>query len=290
MVMLLAQCLVACGGGGGEARGNDGGGSGGGVVDAANPLHGRYVGTIQIGGEAYFADALFTADGSSRMYIGGPYANTGSIQMTATPWGSLAFEGSITGQGGQASGAGMIIGRKSENCGTPGSPSAQYCGRAVSAKVHIEQVAQNGLDGIRGALEVDGKTWELDLTAWSNTYTAPARLENLAGTYVEKQAEFATGDDTIINVDGAGRLFFQESTHFCTGNGTLAPHGDASYNVFDVTLTIENCDYPYDGLNGEYRGLATTSTSGYWDYDSNLRIWTSRSSPAFAAVTMWGQS
>ena len=58
-----------------------------------------------------------------------------------------------------------------------------------------------------------------------------------------------------MSVDGAGRIFFQSAHSACTGNGTLAPHRDGVFNVYDVTLTIDNCGGPYAYLNGEYEGL-----------------------------------
>src|SRR5687767_7109397 len=40
---------------------------------------GRYVGTVTIDGEDYFADAIFAAHGETHIYIGGPYDDVGII-------------------------------------------------------------------------------------------------------------------------------------------------------------------------------------------------------------------
>jgi hypothetical protein len=116
----------------------------------------------------------------------------------------------------------------------------------------------------------------LELTPWNNYYVIPARLELLAGQYMEELAEFAFDGDVTISVDPAGQLFFQSARSGCIGNGALAPHLDGKFNVFDVTLTIESCNAAYAYLNGAYEGLATTTPSTYWDYDSLLRIWCQR--------------
>jgi hypothetical protein len=47
---------------------------------AADARQGRYVGTVKIGGVDYYGDALITADGLIRMYIGGPYTSDGTVQ------------------------------------------------------------------------------------------------------------------------------------------------------------------------------------------------------------------
>jgi hypothetical protein len=65
-------------------------------------------------------------------------------------------------------------------------------------------------------------------------------------------------------------LFFQSAHSGCIGNGTLAPHLDGEFAIFDVTLTIASCNAPYNYLNGEFEGLATTNASSIWDYDSLL--------------------
>jgi hypothetical protein len=60
----------------------------------------------------------------------------------------------------------------------------------------------------------------------------------------------------------------------------------------DVSLTISGCQAPYDYLNGIYSGLASESPSGYWDYDTVLRMWLSQdangSGTSAPALTLLG--
>ena len=85
-----------------------------------------------------------------------------------------------------------------------------------------------------------------------------------------------------------GRAFFQSPTYLCSGSGTFAPLGDGESNVFTVEMSISECDYPYPGVGGDYRGLATLTPSDYWGYDTNVRIWLVSFSPDWSAVTMLG--
>ena len=73
------------------------------------------------------------------------------------------------------------------------------------------------------------EVWSLTLVPWENHYTLPARTHDLAAQYKVELAEFALGDDTIMSVDGAGRLFFQSAGSGCIGNGTVRTHLDGSY-------------------------------------------------------------
>ena len=45
--------------------------------ESGDAWQGRYVGTVTIGGLQYFGDALLTADGLIRLYVGGPYDGGG---------------------------------------------------------------------------------------------------------------------------------------------------------------------------------------------------------------------
>jgi hypothetical protein len=92
----------------------------------------------------------------------------------------------------------------------------------------------------------------------------------------------------VLTIDDTGQAFFQAGTYLCAGNGSFAPLGAESFNVFAVEMSISSCDYPYAQYNGEYRGLATLSPSNYWGYDTNVRIWLASFSPDWSAVTMWG--
>ena len=67
--------------------------------------------------------------------------------------------------------------------------------------------------------------------------------------------------------------------------------GSGALNVYDVTLTVAGCVAPYDYLNAQYQGLATTTPSTVWDYDSLLRMWLSRAGGGSTpALTMLGYS
>ena len=101
-------------------------------------------------------------------------------------------------------------------------------------------------------------------------YNGSGMYRGPVGLFREELAQFAQAGDVIATIDSAGRLFFQSPDSGCTGNGTLAPHADGRFYVFDVNLLIESCDTRYAFLNGEFEGLATESQGGYWDYDNWL--------------------
>jgi hypothetical protein len=98
---------------------------------------------------------------------------------------------------------------------------------------------------------------------------------------------FAQAGDVMTTIDGAGQLFFQGPVSGCVGNGALTPHGELQ--VFDVSLSIENCAGAYAYLNGQFAGLATETQTGYWDYDYSLMMFLSTvdGSASTAAVTMY---
>lgn len=248
--------------------------------------HGRYVGTVTIGDTDYFGDALLTEDGAIRLYVGGPGTSSGAIQGR-TLGGTAQFVGNVELFRSQLSGTGVVIG---QGCSEPAV--VRFCIEPAPGVISL--ASQSG--DLRGEIQVttpEGREiWRLDLVSWDNYYALPAGSRYPEGQYREELAEIGAGGDVILVVDGAGRLFFQSALTACTGNGTIAPHRDGAFNVHDVALTIAGCNGPYAHLNGEYDGLATTSPSGYWDYDAMLRAWLSKqvddpSQPA--ALTMWAQ-
>jgi hypothetical protein len=233
------------------------------------------VGTARIGSTDYYSEALVTVDGIMRLYVGGPYSPDGTLQQTK-PTTSEQFIGSLDLHGAEASGSGVIIGQV---CGT--SPQAnEFCTAEATGAIHF---AVNHAGIMQGEIRVDeGSTasvWTLHLQRWPYYYTLPAG--SLAGQFQEKVAEFANAD-TVINADTNGKLFFQSPHSGCVGNGTWTPHLDGRFGVYDVSLTIENCGPPYTYLNGRLDGIATTSPSTIWDYDSVLIMWVS--SPNGAAT------
>ena len=185
------------------------------------------------------------------------------------------------------SGTGVVIG---QGCSEP-------AGRTVLHRTgaRCDQPSSQSGD-LRGEIQVTAPGRSRDLAAGPSfvgqLLRAPAGSRYPEGQYREELAEIGAGGDVILVVDGAGRLFFQSALTACTGNGTIAPHRDGAFNVHDVALTIAGCSGPYAYLNGEYDGLATTSPSGYWDYDAMLRAWLSKQvdDPSqAAALTMWAQ-
>jgi hypothetical protein len=246
---------------------------------------GRYVGTVTIDGVDYFGDALLAANGEAHLYIGGPYANDGTIQL-ASPEGSIEFVSPArTPSGGTTSGG--VIGREGEDCGTPGSPSHRWCGRGGSANLTVERLEGSDTGDIKGQITGHGETWTLSLRPWNKFYDLDSRLSDLAGQYAEEVAPFARGG-MVLTIDRDGRAFFQ-TADFCTGNGNFTPHGNGNANVFEVEMSISNCDYPYSQYDGEYRGMATLSPSDYWADDINVRVWLRSFSPDWSAVTLWGR-
>ena len=291
--LLLAQVLAGCGGGSSDASPVPQA-TGSSLPPVPPPpvppppaklSHGRFVGTVKIAGQDYYGDALLTIDGAVRLYVGGPYASNGALQQTR-PESSEQFVGNLQVNGDQAVGSGVIIG---QGCAPP-HDFVGLCGAKALGEIRIGIAVDSG--DIQGEIQVEvngaHSSWTVKLSPWRNYYVLPARLESVAGQYQEELAEFALARDTIVNVDRAGKLFFQSARSGCTGNGTLAPHLDGKFNVYDVTLTIESCNAPYVYLNGEFEGLAAMSPGSVWDYDSVLRIWLSRSDGALVAVTMLG--
>ena len=250
---------------------------------------GHFIGAVTIGGVDYYGDALLTSDGTIRLYVGGPYADDGTVQQSR-PESSEQFVGKLQVNVDQASGSGVIIGQQ---CAPPHEHTG-FCGESASGEIHISQyVIGPGDFGIKGEIQVTANnataTWPLDLASLG-IWVGPVGLEEVQGKYQEELAEFALDGDTIVSIDLAGQLFFQSAHSGCIGNGTLAPHLDGKFAIFDVTLTIASCNAPYNYLNGEFEGLATTNASSIWDYDSLLWIFLSRQDGAQppAAVTMLG--
>jgi hypothetical protein len=128
----------------------------------------------------------------------------------------------------------------------------------------------------------------------TSTYLVPAKPQFAAGLYEETIADFTSrrSQDTVIRVDNAGLLFFQSANSGCTANGSLEPHLEGAFNVYDATLTIENCTDAYQSLNGVFEGLATrTIEDGWWDGWGDwlvIMLSTPSGAPAEAAITMWG--
>lgn len=305
LVTLVSLPLCACGG---LLLAGCGGGEGQSAVPASttqsvpapSPVvtpesrdawQGRYVGTVTIGGVQYFGDAMLTADGLMRLYQGGPYANDGLIPQTV-PASSAQLVGTLQEQTNQISGDGLVFGQQ---CGA--SDPMRFCAEIGHANISIAVSSADSTDVIQGNILVTTsagtETWSLDLYAFSNYYVdLPATQGGLAGNYQEELADFAVSGDTIISIDAEGVLSFQSASSGCTGNGRLRPHLSGAVDVYDVALTISGCNAQYSYLNSTFAGLATTSPSDQWNYDSNLRMWLSQTDPDVSgasppALTTW---
>jgi hypothetical protein len=292
--LLFAPALTGCGGSGSSTAPASAGPSTAPYSAGSSPpppaplsaqaWQGHFIGTVKIGTGQYYGDALLTVDGMVRLYVGGPYASDGTVQLTR-PDSSAQFVGTVEGQGNQAAGSGVIIG---QGCAAP--VPGRLCGETAAGDINIEVDSGNIQGNIHVTTHAGVEIWSLVLSEWNNYYVLPAKTENVAGQYKEVLAEFALDGDTIMSVDRTGQLSFQSVHSGCIGNGTLAAHLDGKFNVYDVALTIENCNAPYTYLNGGFEGLATTTPSDAWDYDSLLRTWLSKreSTSSQAAVTTLG--
>lgn len=255
----------------------------------------RYVGTVTIGDVQYFGDAMLTADGLIRLYVGGPADNSGVIPVTSHV-SSAQLVGTLGGQTNQISGDGLVFGQE---CAA--SDPIQFCSEIGQASISIAvqsadtfATASATLQGqILVTTSAGTETWSLDMQAFSNYYIdLPATQGGLAGNYQEELADFALSGDTIISIDAEGVLSFQSVSSGCTGKGQVRPHLNGAVNVYDVSLTISGCDAQYSYFNSTFDGLATTSPSSVWDYDSNLRMWLSQPNPDVSgasppALTTW---
>jgi hypothetical protein len=252
--------------------------------------HGHFRGAAAIGDDLHHAEALLTVDGELRLFVGGLLGPTsgpiggGGLGELLDPEDARQFSGVVELSGDQGEGAGVVTG---ELCAAP--DVGRFCGESVPAQVSISDAANGKLAGeIRVATSAGDETWLLDLSAWSAYYTLSAAVTQPAGIFREELAQFAEGDDVVISVDGAGALFFQAPATGCIGNGTLTPHTDGEFYVFDVELLIENCNATYDFLNAQFSGLATETQDSYWGYDDWLVMFVSTpDGEPPAAITMY---
>jgi hypothetical protein len=281
LVALLLTAVSACGGG-----------SGGGSQPSAAPtqsapstssgssqapapaLAGHYVGAVTIANVTYFGDAVFTAGGAVRLYVGGVDNENQALQVLqlTRPASSEQFVGTMQLHDGQWSGSGVVIGQQ---CAV--SAANPFCIQPSSANIsaYVQSGSSSDSPAIQGNIQVATAggmaTWLLDLQQWSDQPDTAV----VPGQYTEVLAEFAASGDVIMNFDSSGRFSFQSAASGCVGNGTAVASHDGA-GAFDVTLLMENCTGPYTYLNGQYDGLALYTASSYWDYDANLRMWLSK--------------
>jgi len=255
---------------------------------SAQRLDGRYIGTVTIGDQQLFGDAIITVDGAVRLYVGGPYDSGGELQIRPAA-GSAQFVGQLeTASNASGSATGLVIG---QGCTDP--QVVRFCSEAANGEMTftINPVRGGAVDAVlKGTLHVatsgGEETWVLDdLGRWSNYYLMSALPVNMHGQYREELAEFATDGDTVINIGGS-QLQFQSAHSGCTGNGTMVPHLDGAFDVWDVVLDIGNCNATYARFNGRFEGLASSTASNVWDYDTQLRMWLSKPKGTEPQVTL----
>ena len=210
--------------------------------------HGYFYGTANVDGFGRYIEALLTVYGAVHMYIGG--RSNGAFD----PEASMQVVGRIATTGATRSGTGIVIG---QHCAFNPGP---FCAAPAAVEIHITDARQDLLSGeIRVTMNDAAQTWPFRMRWPTHTYLNPATPDFAEGLYQETLAEFANSEAVTINVDGAGAMFFQSVATGCVGNGALAPYLSGEFNVYDVTLTIENCTGAYVYMNEELEGLATRS-------------------------------
>jgi hypothetical protein len=154
----------------------------------------RYVGTVKIGGVQYFGDAMLTADGLIRLYVGGPYADDGLMPQTV-PANSAQLVGTLHGKTNQISGDGLVFGQQ---CEVP--DPIQFCAEIGQASISIAvdpadtfaSIFANIQGNILVTTSAGTDTWSLNIAAFSNYFVdLPATQGGLAGNYNEELADFA---------------------------------------------------------------------------------------------------
>jgi hypothetical protein len=272
----------------------------------ATRVHGHYRGTAALGDDTYqyHAEALIAVDGVVRLYVGGPVSVSSLNSGAGLPAETLNLEvstlfvGNLAMNSDEGIGDGAIFG---QNCAA--AEPGRFCDEPALAEIRIARTppipANPASVGLAGEIQIttnEGEEiWLLDLAAWSIYYNLSASSSDglyrgPVGMFREELAEFVQAGDVIATIDTAGRLFFQSPDSGCIGNGTLAPHADGKFYVFDVNLLIESCDTTYAFLNGEFEGLATETQDNYWGYDNWLIMFlsTANGSLSQAAITMIG--
>ena len=236
--------------------------------------HGYFAGSVffegSSGPEGYYAEALLTIDGHFRFFIWG-------VPGIVARWVSPHFVGTLEFTGDEAHGHGVMYG----SC--VADDSEMPCRNNEPAELTITTATRSEL---LGDITLAGdEKWQLRMSWPTTTYLVPATLEFASGLYSEWFSEFGT-----VNVDTAGRIFAQSPQSGCITNGSLVPHGDGTFNVYDVDVRIENCVSFYEGQNGEFTGLASRSIgdAGWGDW---LLMWlsTKESASEPKAVLVWAE-
>jgi len=241
---------------------------------------------VNVAGVELFGDALVTVDGLLRLYIGDPYSPSGVLELSGAA-APAEFAGNLAVSGEDASGHGLLI---AVGCGL--EPAGRFCGPTAEANVtaRIRPGSDLLFQELRVVTDAGIESWSLRLDRWEDWYDYPANVSSYAHGFEETLAEFVVSGDTFVNVDANGRLFLQSAHSGCTGNGTMRPHLDGAFDVYDVVLSLANCAEPFAYLNREFEGLASSTPSNYWGYDVVVRVWlsTPNGAPDPAAIVMLG--
>jgi hypothetical protein len=251
--------------------------------------HGFFGGWVWINGEQYDGDALLTADGTMRLLIHGPYVPFGSGLRLSDNASTLQFIGSFTVAGNAAAGSGVILGPACAAANTH-----EFCGVALPADLALDTGTRQklGVEIVLGQSRF-GESWAFAMSWMENLYTVPASIERIAGSYYERFSDFAAETDVVVTIDDNGQIFFQSADTGCVGNGSLVPHSDGAFNVFDVAMQIENCAAQFGHLAGQFDGLATVTQAysgfycaSYYDRCEGLGFWLSSSAGTSAAKSL----
>ena len=149
---------------------------------SAQRLDGRYIGTVTIGDQQLFGDAIITVDGAVRLYVGGPYDSGGELQIRPAA-GSAQFVGHLeTASNASGSATGLVMG---QGCTDP--QVVRFCSEAANGEMTftINPVRGGAVDAVlKGTLHVatsgGEETWVLDdLGRWSNYYLMSALPVNM---------------------------------------------------------------------------------------------------------------
>jgi hypothetical protein len=241
------------------------------------PKGGYFTGEIATETSIAYAEALLTEDGEMRLHMDSLGDGILAQQVIgSTQLNSSLSEGELRAEGCSAS---------DPSCIATGAYIQLHslCGGELVGTIYIDHWWGDQVTTPNGSLN-------FTLQWPTTTYRSPATLEYAAGTYAEKLA-FATAGGAVISVDSTGNAFFQSASTSCVGNGSLNPHLDGAFNVYDVEMTIANCAADFAYLNATLSGLATRSIGDWGDW---LVLWLSTpdtltGSGTNPAITMWGE-
>jgi hypothetical protein len=251
--------------------------------------HGHFIGEVTISDEKHYAEALLTVDGAVRVYVGGPAdaaMSSGAFPQEGWfhPQESILFVGTIDDTDDASGfGAGVVIGQICDG------DSERFCDEPAHAEMRLTS-SSGALTGELVIVTGSGEErWAVELTRWSVYYASgTGNLGEYRAVFKERLAPFAQAEEMILQFEPDGRLTFASAVSGCMGEGTVAPHLDGRYDVYDVYLQITGCNAQFDYLNSDFEGLATETQSGYWDYDAWLVIFLAApdGAPPRPAVTM----